>query len=278
VIIENDGSIAIETIVKNLSDKLKESRRSSDMKTQWDYTKLADAYLKRPNYSSEAIDQMLTIMNLPHGAKVCDVGAGVAHLTIELAKRKFDVTAIEPNDAMRSNGMKKTASMTNVRWFEGTGEETGQPDETFYLVTFGSSFNVTDRPTALRETNRILKSRGWFACMWNHRDLEDPLQKEIERIITYYIPNYNYGTRREDQTDIINASGLFSEVKYLEGNVIHTQTTTDCVEAWRSHATLHRQAGSKFEEIIQDIRRLLSSMETVRIPYTTRIWIAQTIK
>ena len=29
--------------------------------------------------------------------------------------------------------------------------------------------------------------------MWNHRDLNDITQKEIENIIKQYIPNYNYG-------------------------------------------------------------------------------------
>ena len=31
------------------------------MKTEWDYTKLADAYLQRPDYSDAAIDAMLSI-------------------------------------------------------------------------------------------------------------------------------------------------------------------------------------------------------------------------
>ena len=39
---------------------------------------------------------------------------------------------------------------------------------------------------------------GWFACMWNHRDVEDPIQKNIENIITSFIPNYDYGLRRQD--------------------------------------------------------------------------------
>ena len=29
------------------------------MKTEWDYTTLADAYLKRPDYADAAIDAML---------------------------------------------------------------------------------------------------------------------------------------------------------------------------------------------------------------------------
>ena len=31
------------------------------MKTEWDYTKLSEAYLKRPDYSENAIDAMLSI-------------------------------------------------------------------------------------------------------------------------------------------------------------------------------------------------------------------------
>ena len=31
------------------------------MKTDWDYTELAEAYLKRPNYADEAINKMLDI-------------------------------------------------------------------------------------------------------------------------------------------------------------------------------------------------------------------------
>ena len=33
------------------------------MKTEWDYTTLADAYLQRPDYSDAAIDAMLSIFS-----------------------------------------------------------------------------------------------------------------------------------------------------------------------------------------------------------------------
>jgi hypothetical protein len=113
--------------------------------------------------------------------------------------------------------------------------------------------------------------------MWNHRNLEDPIQKSIENIIKKNIPEYGYGTRREDQTAVINDSDLFDEPHPIEGAVTHTQTIRECVEAWRSHATLERQAGDKFENIIHDIEKMLIGLdtETVQIPYTTRLWIAQ---
>ena len=247
------------------------------MKTEWDYTSLADAYLQRPDYADAAIDALLKVAEVKHGETACDVGAGVAHLTLMLAARGLNVTAVEPNDAMRANGVKRTASLPNVRWFEGTGENTGQIDHAFSLVTFGSSFNVCDRPAALKETARILKPRGWFACMWNHRYLQDPIQARIEAIIKSHIDSYSYGARREDQTDVIDASGLFGPVVHLDSRVVHKQSVEDCVEAWRSHATLERQAGSAFATIVDEIEAYLVGLgkTVIDIPYTTQIWIAQ---
>ena len=247
------------------------------MKTEWDYTTLADAYLKRPDYADAAIDAALAIAGAEKRDNFCDVGAGVAHLTLMLAARGLDVVAVEPNDAMRSNGIKRTEKLANVRWHEGTGEATGQAEQVFDMVTFGSSFNVCDRQQALKETARILKPRGWFACMWNHRQLDDPIQSSIEAIIKAQVPDYGYGTRREDQTAVIDASGLFGPVVHLDSRVMHEQRIEECVEAWRSHATLERQAGAVFHEVVATIENYLQSLNTptIQIPYSTNIWVAQ---
>lgn len=247
------------------------------MKTEWDYTALADAYLKRPDYAPTAINAMLNIAGVGQGSDACDVGAGVAHLTLMLAQAGLTVTAVEPNDAMRANGIKRTADFAKVQWFEGTGEETGQNDASFDIVTFGSSFNVCDRLKALTETKRILKPNGWFACMWNHRDLTDPIQVQIEAIIKSFIPDYGYGSRREDQSDIITQSQLFHPVVHLDAKVLHEQSVEACLEAWRSHATLERQAAGRFDDIIAAIGAYLASLQVskIQIPYTTHIWMAQ---
>lgn len=247
------------------------------MKTEWDYTTLADAYLLRPNYADAAVDAMLSVAHVEKGAKFCDVGAGAAHLTRMLAARGFAIVAVEPNDVMRAHGIKRTQDFPNVYWYEGTGEQTGQSPQDFAMVTFGSSFNVCDRQKALKETARILKPQGWFACMWNHRQLDDPIQSQIERIIKEYANDFAYGTRREDQTAIINASELFGPVIHIESHVIHKQTMEECIGAWYSHATLKRQVGAAFNTVVSAIEKYLINLETheIQIPYSTHIWLAQ---
>ena len=237
------------------------------MKTQWDYTSLADAYLKRPDYADAAIDGMLAIMGARRSKKICDVGAGVAHLTLMLAARGMDVIAVEPNETMRANGIRRKKSMSNVRWQEATGEHTGQLSQSFDIVTFGSSFTVVDRQAALKETARILKPHGWFACLWNHRQLDDPIQMKIEAIIKDRVRDYDYGSRRDDQTSTIDVSGLFGSVVHLDSRVIHEQTIEDCVEAWRSHATVQRQAGAAFGNVVASIEEYLMSQRRPKFEF-----------
>jgi ubiquinone/menaquinone biosynthesis C-methylase UbiE len=243
----------------------------------WNYSALARPYLKRPNYSEAGLDAMLAITKIPSNSAVCDIGAGVGHLTIPLERRNLILTAIEPNDEMRQLGAERTRDVTNISWQKGTGEVTGSPSNTFSLVTFGSSFNVTNRELALEETNRILCKGGWFSCMWNHRDLRDPLQQEVEALIKGFIPGYDYGTRREDQTPIIEQSGLFLAPYQIEAPVLHRISVNDWIEAWRSHATLERQSGDKFSEIIDSIENLVrgGGKKEIAVPYKTRMWLAQ---
>jgi len=247
------------------------------MKTEWDYTNLAEAYLNRPEYASSAIAEMLARAGVKPGDPVCDVGAGAAHLTLELAKFGLKVWAVEPNDAMRANGIRRTKEFPEVQWFEGVGEDTKMEDSKFKLVTFGSSFNVCDRRQALAESSRILQTDGYFACMWNHRDLDDPLQQEIETVIKRNIADYSYGTRREDQTGIISQSGLFESVEFISGQVKHNLKAEDFIEGWKSHGTLYRQSPNVFEKIISEIRQVVETLhqETITVPYTTRIWMAR---
>lgn len=249
------------------------------MKTEWDYTTLAQGYLKRPDYAPDALGRIFQIAGLQADDFVCDIGAGVAHLTLPLATFGCRVDAVEPNDAMRALGRQRTERFSKVNWFEGTGEETGRPSGAYDFVSFGSSFNVCDRARALEETHRLLKPGKWFVCLWNHRNLTDPVQQAIEDIIKAAIPGYDYGTRREDQTEIIKASGLFTDITPVQGEVCHAQTPEEVVEAWRSHSTLHRQAGDKFDSIIADIEAYITGLgkKDIAIPYTTHAWMARRV-
>ena len=242
------------------------------MKTEWDYTERAHTYDKRADYNQKAVNKLLQKTGCSPDKPVVDISAGTGKLSKMLLNFGFTVRAVEPNDNMRKYGIENTKNKS-ISWSEGTGENTGLNDSSVYAAFFGSSFNVVNQQMALKEVSRILVPGGWFGCMWNHRDVEDPLQKEIENIITSFLPNYDYGLRRQNPSSEISDSGMFSEVFHIEERFNVSMKTPDIVDAWKSHDTLFRQSDGKFSDIIKEISNILTAEEYL-VPYFTRIWFS----
>jgi SAM-dependent methyltransferase len=247
------------------------------MTLDWDYSQLAAAYAKRPGYCRDVLERCLDLARVRAGDRACDVGAGGAASTDPLLDRGLRVVAIEPNPAMRRLGTERTRGRREVRWVAARGEATGLASGAFDLVVFGSSFNVVGRGRAAAEAARLLRPGGWVACFFNHRRLDDPLQARIEALIHRLVPGYGYGTRREDQAAALAGGGRFGRVLRLEGEVVPEVDVEDWLGAWRSHATLARQAGERFAEVLEAIRALVAAGGRTRlaVPYTTRLWMAR---
>lgn len=242
----------------------------------WDYTQLADAYVYRPQYAEDFVDAVLARGDVDEEIRVADIGAGTGNLTELLLERACCVDAVEPNAAMRRHGIERTARFgPAVTWFDATAEETGLPHDNYDLVSFGSSFNVVDPQPALEEAAAILHPGGWLMCCWNHRDADDPLQREIEAVIRRHLPQFSKGTRAGDPAPVIAASGFFGTAEAIEHRVVHTVSAREWVKAWWSHATLARQAGDRMEQIVADIGSLLAGRDVVEVPYFTKGWLAR---
>ena len=248
------------------------------MRVTWDYSERSHSYDKRAEYSSDTIQEVLSKMGLRKNSKVVDIGAGTGKLTKHLVKSGFEVIAVEPNSNMQSYGQANVeaeiGNSKTVTWMSGVAEDTGLLDNVAEAAFFGSSFNVVDQEITLNETRRIVQENGWFCCLWNHRDLSDPVQKEIENIIKFHIPQYEYGKRREDPTPVLLGSAFFDEVQNVKHTFKVRMSCDDIIAAWRSHDTLHRQAGNSFNKIINEISEYLSD-EAYTVPYETCCWLAQ---
>jgi len=243
----------------------------------WDYTALADSYHKRAPYAPGLISQVLELTGLQSDPVVCDVGAGTGFLSRLFAARQIRVLAVEPNAAMRLAGQQQCAHLQQIEWLDGRAEDTGLPADCVDLVSFGSSFNVVDQARSLAEASRICRPQGWFLAAWNHRDLSQGLQRDIEACIAARIPEYNYGKRRQDQLPGLRASGYFSAVKPITLAFEHQQSKADVIEAWYSHATLKRQAGSLHEAVLDEISDLIRQQPEPLIStrFVTRAWLAR---
>lgn len=247
----------------------------------WDYTKHAKFYEYRPNYAPATLDMLVALVGRKHTQiKVADIGAGTGNLSIMLLERGCKVVAVEPNDAMREIGISRTKGQ-DIEWVRAIGVDSTLESNAFDWVTFGSSFNVMDRKMALQETHRLLKDKGYFSCMWNHRDLEDSIQKIAEEVIMEFVPNYTRGIRREDQKPfLLEQKDLFDNILYIEEDFYFHQSLENYINAWRSvknpYWDLETKEGEElFERITQELKKRLSSAFDIK--YATRCWSARKV-
>lgn len=247
------------------------------MPSQDEVIELAACHAQRPGFAPAAIDSLVEHARLEPGARVVDLGARTGHLTVELAARGLDVIALEPDEAMRDHGINRTRTFGNVTW-AGSPTAPALATGSASIVACGGSFRAEAASGTLREAARLLSPGGWFACLWNHRDLNDPLQARIEAFIRRELPRFTYGIRRDDPSRLIAGSNLFDEVTSLESAVLHHVSRDAWLDAWRSHQTLRRQAGDRFEEIVDgigEVVRRATAGHSFTVPYVTRVWIAR---
>jgi ubiquinone/menaquinone biosynthesis C-methylase UbiE len=243
----------------------------------WDYSKLAGAYEQRADYSPELSQTLLRYEPTTAGARhVVDIGAGTGKLTRAMLKAGYHVLAVEPNAAMRAvaTAMEDHEQAT---WVAGKAEALPLGTNQFDIATFASSFNVVDQRLALHEASRVLKPAGLLAIAWNHRDLSDPLQRRIEDEIRAALPGFQYGSRRDNPSQIVLESGVFSLVAYHRFDFLHITNHGDFVAAWRSHATLARAAGEAFPYIVERLSRLIPR-GGLAIPFSSVVWLFRNTK
>lgn len=249
----------------------------------WDYSLNAKYYGFRPNYSDKAVDLLVNYVGAEKSSdySIADIGAGTGNLSILFLNRGLHVIAIEPNDEMRNIGIKRTGKSKKIKWVKANGVNTTLNSKSVNWVSFGSSFNVMDRNSALKETHRILKDNGFFTCMWNHRNLNDPIQEIAEDTIVEFVPDYNRGVRRENQRQIIEENrNLFKDIFYLELDFTIERTIDDYINAWRSVKNKYwdfstSEGNDLFQKIILKMKERLP--RKFNLKYTTRAWTVQKV-
>lgn len=252
---------------------------SKNIKTNWDYTTLAQYYDLRADYSKKLIANILNKIKCKENYSVADIGAGTAKLTKLLCENNLIVSAVEPNQKMRFYGERNTKKFTNLNWSSGTGEETTLKSNSIYCMFFGSSFNTLDYKKALGEIKRVLIKKGFICLMWNHRNFKNIHQKKIEKIIKSYLPTYNYGDRRYDYKKILKKEKLLSNVQKITESFSIKIKKKDFIKAWKSHGTLRRNCrnSNQFNQIILSISTYVNSIkfDYVNVPYDNIAYIAR---
>jgi ubiquinone/menaquinone biosynthesis C-methylase UbiE len=176
------------------------------------FAKAADAYERgRPGYPRAVVDWIAEIGVLGPGRVVVDLAAGTGKLTRELVGTGAEMLAVEPLAEMLAT---LAVAVDGAKSVVGRAEATTLPADSADVVTVAQAFHWFAGEPALAEISRVLRPDGVLALVWNRRDLAQPLQREVSRIIEPYrsdTPSHISGHWRS----VMDSTARFSMVAEL---------------------------------------------------------------
>jgi ubiquinone/menaquinone biosynthesis C-methylase UbiE len=153
----------------------------------WVFNRIAQVYGARPPYPGPLLDALVELAGGP-GARVVDVGAGIGHFALPLARRGLAVTAIEPAQAMlaelqaraRAEGLAIDACLA-------TAEALPVEAEASDLVLIADALHFLDAALTGQEAARVLKPHAALALV--QVELADtPFMKQLVAIMEESAP------------------------------------------------------------------------------------------
>lgn len=162
------------TTDRDASDRALHARRAASFGANaMDYAE------HRPDYPLAAIQWALEAVPAVPAPIVVDLGAGTGKLTEGLLAAGATVIAVEPDDGMRVELMRR---LPGVRAIEGTAEAIPLADRSVDAIVAGQAFHWFDQQRAFPEFARVLQKGGTFAALWNTDDKRVDWVAELGRV------------------------------------------------------------------------------------------------
>jgi SAM-dependent methyltransferase len=181
----------------------------ADDRRELSFDGVADEYEQtRPTYPPALLDAL----PLDADAAVLDLGAGTGKLTRVLAERYRDVTAVEPLANMRAMLERVVPGVTVL---PGSAERIPLGDESVEGIFAAQAFHWFDKPVALPEIARVLRSGGVFAIVWNDGNDDRPDPRPTEFVRELEVLHDAVLQRWEDEPrweNMLGDCGLFDDV------------------------------------------------------------------
>jgi SAM-dependent methyltransferase len=231
---------------------------------------VADVYERaRPGYPAEAVAWVAEQLELTKGRTVLDLGAGTGKLTRDLVETGADVIAIEPGDAMLEQ---LEQSVVGTRVLRGGAEAIPLPDASVDAITIGQAFHWFRHEEAVPELHRVLRPHGGVALLWNSREGEAPLQKEVGELIAPWVKR---DRQAPDSWKKLRLGGLFGPVEEREFEFVDELDEDALAERIASISFIAAAPEAARRELDVAVREVVRRRGgRVDFPYVTAVYVS----
>lgn len=233
----------------------------------------ADRYERaRPGYPAELATLLRTELGVGPGSTVVDLAAGTGKLTRLIVAAGADVVAVEPVDGMRAV-LERELPMVRAR--AGTAESIPVDDGWADVLTVAQAFHWFDHVVALPEMARVLRAGGGLVLVWNERDDTVPWVRRLSEVLAERFeaePEAPYD-RRRDYDQIVERSGLFTDVHYRAIRHEHELDAELLVDSILSRSYIATLPPDAQAEVADAVRAIVADQpERFGLPYIAETW------
>ena len=235
---------------------------------------VADVYERaRPEYPPEAVAWLAENLGLAAGRTVLDLGAGTGKLTRALVPTGARVIAVEPGERMLAELRR---AVPGVEALQGAAEAIPLGDDSVDAITVGQAFHWFRHDEAVPELHRVLRPGGSVALIWNSRDQERPLQRELSELIRPLMPParppVGHSVKALDESDLFGPveRRTFPFLQQLDADRL-----VDRIASVSFVAAAPADARAELERRLRDI--VAAEGGSVEFAYLTEVYVSRAV-
>lgn len=162
------------------------------MKNEQRFSDRVENYIRyRPGYPREVLVPLVDSAGLGAESVVADLGSGTGIFSALLLTTGCTVIGVEPNSPMREAAERLLATSPRFRSVEGNAAATTLADGSVDLVTAAQAFHWFNAGETRAEADRILKTGGMVALVWNERKTDSsPFLRDYESLLMQFGTDY----------------------------------------------------------------------------------------
>ncbi|CAN6632821.1 hypothetical protein TRVA0_013S02960 [Trichomonascus vanleenenianus] len=149
------------------------------------YDKNHELYDKvRQNFVSDAVDTLVSEINLKEGSTVIELASGTGKFTKAIENRGYKLTACEPSKGMIASFKK---NFPNIPCIQGDSYKLPFKDASADAILIAQAFHWFADTEAVAELGRVVKPGGYIGLIWNYESVDQLPSDHWQKQTTDYI-------------------------------------------------------------------------------------------